>query len=199
MKKIFGNIELGYITEPKGQAPKFVDQVHGDRIVSLDCVPPSLEKADGVLTTKREFPISIFTADCLPLLFFSQKENTPIAAIHCGWRGALAQIAKNAVNKLSSPELEVMLGPCLLPCCFEVKEDFIQLFKEQGQRVDSYLEKRNEKLYFDIVKYTIETQLTGVTIHKDFVRCTYCSSPELPSYRRNRSTDPRIRSWITQH
>ena len=45
----------------------------------------------------------------------------------------------------------------------------------------------------------IETQLAsipGARIDTSALRCTKCSQPRLPSFRRNQSTDPNLRAWI---
>lgn len=199
MKKNLHSIEVGYQVEFKGDTPKLMEQVHGNRVLSLNGSPLKLEEADAVHTLVSEFPLSVFTADCIPLLFFTPDPRGPIAAAHCGWRGALSQIAKRVVDRCARGDLEVMFGPCILSCCFEVKEDFLLRFENEGQNTTPHLERRGEKKYFDLVNYVIQTQLNGVKIHRDFLCCTKCSSPPLPSYRRDGKTDPRIRSWIINH
>lgn len=198
MRLSFGNIEVGFGVEPKGQTPKLMNQVHGNGLVTLNELPVTPEDADGVLTDTANFPLSVFTADCIPLLFFSRQEESKIAAVHCGWRGALAKIASKTVVQLKSTTTEVAIGPAILQCCFEVKDDLISQFESKGMKLGSYLEKRNGNIYFDLIGFTIHTQLRDAKIHTDMVRCTKCSEPRLPSYRRDKSTDPRIRSWIVK-
>jgi YfiH family protein len=189
------HISFGFVIEPKSKTRPLFEQVHGTEILELTEWPQKPVKADGAITTIAGLEIFAFSADCLPLLFFSEENTGPIAAIHCGWRGARAGIASEAVRKLRCESIHVVLGPCLMNCCFEVKQDFIDSF---GGSKD-YIEIRDEKTYFRLPDFVREIHLNQIPdsrIHREHLKCTYCSDPPLPSYRRNKGTDPRIRSWI---
>ena len=198
MKKIaLQNVEYGYAIEPKGQMPKLINQVHGGSIIetnSLSIIPD----ADGILTKLANNPVYVFTADCIPILLYSTDVNEPVMAIHCGWRGALNRIALFGINQFSRGMVTAILGPSIRSCCFEVKQDLISAFHNADQDVGPYLKKRGDRTYLDLVHFVAETQLKGAHIDADWNTCTYCSSPPLPSYRRNKATDPHIRSWISK-
>lgn len=196
MKKSFGPIECGYEIEVKGASPKWINQVHGGTIVPLT---NSVPEADGIYTLEKHKPVHVFTADCTPLLFFSLEPNTPVIAVHSGWRGALNRIGQKALSFFGNSKAEVVVGPSILKCCFEVKEDLIETFQKEGHAIQPFLEKRDGKTYFDLVGFVIETQLKDVKVHREWSRCTYCSAPTLPSYRRNKSTDPQLRNWIVKN
>src|SRR4051812_40284244 len=124
------NVKYGFVVEPKGSTPSLIEQVHGNELIevsgnagleALELHPP---QADGLFTSHPETSLHIFTADCLPILFYSHKM---IAAVHCGWRGALRGIAAKTL-KLFSKNVTVVFGPSILPCCFEVKADFVAEF-----------------------------------------------------------------------
>lgn len=202
------HIEYGFQSEPKGLTLPLYKQVHGNRIIevtksNLDSLYRMPQEADGALTYLTATALSVFTADCLPLLFYTDDPTGPIATIHCGWRGALHNIAKTIPEHCSiySNQLNVILGPCLGPCCFEVKQDFIETFHGQGIDIHRYLIPRGDKLFFHLSEFVINEQLgfiDSTRINKTELRCTYCSMPELPSFRRNKSTNPRIRGWISK-
>lgn len=201
------NVRYGFIVEAKALTRPLVDQVHGAEVVevtgpetreTLLKMPP---KADGVYTTERSLELYVFSADCLPLLFFSSSEQGAIAAVHCGWRGALRGIPSAALQKLKNGpgDLHVVFGPSILGCCFEVKEDFVREFLTAGKKVEPYLERSRGRMFFDLPRYVREEELRDIPeerIHMDENRCTYCTAPPLPSFRRNGGTDPRIRAWI---
>ena len=74
-------------------------------------------------------------------------------------------------------------------------------FKEKGNLIAPYLSSRDNKTFFSLSSFVIKEQLKFIKpeyIHTADLRCTFCSSPQLPSYRRNKTTDPRIRGWISK-
>lgn len=203
------NIDYGFISEPKGLTRPLYQQVHGNALIQINekDLPHLYEsppKADGAITFDRGVKLSVFTADCIPLLFFTEKDSGPIATIHCGWRGAQQSIISSLEDLWSDylGTIHVIIGPCLEPCCFEVKEDLISAFSEHGHDISAYLEKREGKYFFQLSRFVIEQQLKFIDpshIHTQHLRCTFCSEPQLPSYRRNKSTDPRIKGWIRKN
>lgn len=194
-------IEYGFAVEPKGITSALVKQVHGNNWVEFS-LQKARPEADAVWTNKVNVPIHIFTADCLPVLLYSKNPRSPfIAAVHCGWRGALSKIVQVGLQRFRPllPELYAILGPCIRPCCFQVKEDFIQKFEEKGHTIDKFLQESNGRLYFDLPTFVIETQLNGLLKENIDISenlCTVCSAQKLPSFRRSGGTDPHIRAWI---
>ena len=192
------NIEYGFEVEPRGTTFPLFKQVHGSHLVERDSSAGKEEEADGAFTFRQHFTLSVFTADCIPLLFFTEDPYDPIAAIHCGWKGAKDHIALKTMDKLfSKTKTHVAIGPAILKCCFEVRDDLVQAFKTGDQKIDPFLEKRGGKIFFDLLQFVKDTQLKRVeSFHEELVRCTHCSKPTLPSYRRDHDTNPNIRSWI---
>lgn len=193
-------VSFGFNAEAKGDTPSLCQQVHGNTFVWQETLGGNIPEADAVLTREPGRSIHIFTADCLPVLFFAD-EGAPLAAIHSGWRGAMRGVVKAALTEFqkNSPSVNVVLGPCLLSCCFEVQEDFIQTFEAARGSIDRYLSQRDGKRYFELPAFVRENELSDVPaerIDTRHLRCTRCSQPELPSYRRNGNTATRIKAWI---
>ncbi len=196
-------INYGFEFEKRGQSPALIEQTHGNTAVLAwhENPPPNpLPIADAIYISKPDYPIYIFTADCLPVLMHGSSPDDPIAAIHCGWRGALAQIVTKTRDAIKIPpeRLRAILGPCIRACCFEVKSDFIEAFQTRGYSINRYLDRRNLKDYFDLSRWVIDTQLANISptgITQDG-RCTVCHADRMPSFRRDKTTDPRIRAWI---
>jgi len=191
------HLTYGFSIERKGLTPPLVKQVHGSQIVEI---PAPLRDGDGVLSRHGLEPIYVFTADCLPVLLASEDPQGPIAALHAGWRGARAGIVGKGIQALTgSGPVHAILGPCILACCFEVKEDFIAAFTETRGDISPFLEDRQGRWYFDLPRFVVERELSELApalVHREALECTFCSPRRLPSYRRNKETDPRIRSWI---
>ena len=99
-----------------------VQQVHEISVLEVDSQSAetlALVDADG-LWTAGDRPVGIRVADCAPLLFVSAVESRAraVAAVHAGWRGAVAGIVGTATSMLEqagfAPEsLWVAIGPTI--------------------------------------------------------------------------------------
>jgi YfiH family protein len=193
-------IDLGYTVEEKGKSTALVEQVHSNRVVKYK--PGTfLPKADGIWTDTTDRALYVFTADCIPFLIYGSGPTDPIAAIHCGWRSALSGVVHNArtTTDITRERTRVWVGPSIGPCCFEVREDFLTLFRNHETKSYPFTTHENGKYFFDLVGWVMASQMKDLSqaqIDKHNWRCTRCSKPSLPSYRRTGNTDPRIKSWV---
>ncbi len=93
------------------------------------------ESADGLVTNEKNVCLSVFGADCVPLVLYDPVENV-ISSAHAGWRGTVSDIAGNAVRKMNSdygsrPEnIVCVLGPSICGNCYEISEDVAVEFAE---------------------------------------------------------------------
>ncbi len=197
-------LQFGFEAEAKGVTPAWFKQVHGARVENLDgreLSPEAPPEADAGVTRDTDQSIHVFTADCVPVLLWSDVGDRPIAAAHAGWRGTLAGVVRQTVRAMDvNPRtVRAILGPCIGLCCFEVKDDFIAAFANAGRPIEDYLLQRQDRTYCDLVSFIVDKELEALSsgaFDTTRVRCTVCSEPQLPSYRRNGQADPRIRSWI---
>lgn len=86
-------------------------------------------EADGLVTNVPGLALICFTADCVPVLLCDDAHGV-IAAVHCGWCSSVADILKNAVEKMcalgAQPEcICAAVGPAIGECCFEVGAEVI--------------------------------------------------------------------------
>lgn len=163
-----------------------VQQVHLTRCIVIaegDTLPSTTERADGIITNRRDLLLGVSVADCLPLFVVSR---CGVALLHAGWRGVLGGILPLAMQRLQSAfgpepgELELLIGPGIGPCCFEVSPAVGTLFPLDC-RTD-----RQGKLYVDLPAVVMDQWQHaggGAVVRLD--RCTSCSSPALHSYRRD--------------
>lgn len=102
------------------QAPAWIHQVHGRRVVELpgDEVHPD---ADACWTRQRGVVCAVQAADCLPVLFCDDAGSV-VAAAHAGWRGLAGGVLEATVAALPVPASSLMawLGPAIGPEAFEV-------------------------------------------------------------------------------
>lgn len=116
-------------------------QVHGNNVHIATAAdlrpaygPGELIEADGYVTKDKGIALAIFIADCVPVLL-EDKVSGVIGAVHCGWRPTVADILKNAVDKMVSlgarpDNICVAIGPAIDKCCFEVGGEVIEAVKQ---------------------------------------------------------------------
>jgi len=106
-------------------------------------------KGDALLTDQKGILLSVRTADCLPVLLVDPK-HPAVAAIHAGWRGALARIVEKTVGEMcrvfdSDPRsLLAVLGPSIRVCCYEVGQEVEEAFQGRFPNADKFFRKRPE-------------------------------------------------------
>ena len=99
-------------------APRWLDQVHGTRILRVD--DQQAGSADGAVTATPGVVLAVLTADCLPVLFAS-RDGRRVGVAHAGWRGLAAGVLAAAVSELESGgDLMAWLGPAIGTAAFEV-------------------------------------------------------------------------------
>ena len=77
-------------------------QTHSANVATItdpDNIPP-LTDTDALVTNLPRTPLLIHTADCVPIILHDPHTHT-IAAIHAGWRGAIADITTHTVNAMT--------------------------------------------------------------------------------------------------
>jgi YfiH family protein len=205
MTKTFFGVEVGYDIEKKGDSLPFFQQVHGKTVLELK---PSSQAPDSISIPEADAGIAylplqsvwVYTADCFPILFFTEDPMGPIAAAHAGWRGIKQGIVKETLLSFSSQSrVHVAIGPAIGKCCFSVRNDFIEEWESASLSPQRFCEKSGDRIFFDLWTFLRQRDLASIPddrIHLDLFRCTACSSPALPSFRREKSANPRIRSWI---
>lgn len=99
-------------------------QVHGADVVQVTAQAGRTIEADGLWTRDRGAVVSVLVADCVPILI-ADREGSLVAAVHAGWRGTAAHIAKVMVKRLQDAgvapgQLVAAIGPAISQESFEV-------------------------------------------------------------------------------
>ncbi|MDX1562711.1 MAG: peptidoglycan editing factor PgeF [Gammaproteobacteria bacterium] len=107
--------------------PRWLEQVHGSRILRLD--RGETGAADGAVTLEPGVICAVMTADCLPVLL-CDRSGTAIGVAHAGWRGLAAGVLAAAVAAMPvrSKDLLVWLGPAISQPSFEVGDEVREAF-----------------------------------------------------------------------
>jgi YfiH family protein len=149
----------------------FLKQIHSATIIDIDS--DRTRTGDGLLTKKRKC-LGIKVADCLPVYLFS---NEQICIIHCGWRGIIKGIVKNAKRMMR--DFHYALGPSIGPCCYRVQQDVVSLYaKEYGKSIIT----RDDQHFLDL-KSAVRQDLGDETLVASLDLCTYCHPEYFYSHR----------------
>lgn len=134
-------------TPSNGMTPGFrapavfisVKQVHGTDVLIVDrpvheghCFEGGW---DALITDQPGVAVTVRTADCVPVLLHDPVHRV-VAAIHAGWRGAVAGIVPKTVTLLAhrfgsrAASLRMAVGPSAGSCCYEVDEPVLVKLRE---------------------------------------------------------------------
>ncbi|MCL2013123.1 MAG: peptidoglycan editing factor PgeF [Cystobacterineae bacterium] len=181
-------------------------QVHGVEIKKAEGLKAGvlscLGEGDGVWTEQPGVVVAVQTADCVPILMKDGRRRR-VAAVHAGRRGvwgriAWAQLEVWLKEGSALEDIEVVLGPCIGPCCYEVDEEMAASFAQRwGMEVLSQ-GKNTLKPTFHLAK-ALEVDLLGFGLLPSQVErsplCTFCDS-RFHSYRREQGKAGRQLSWV---
>ncbi len=181
-------------------APRWLIQVHGNRVVELDsdefsAGPP---RADAVLADRPGSICAVRTADCLPVLFCS-RDGRRIAAAHAGWRGLAAGILEQTVMALGSnpSELLAWFGPAISQAAFEVGSEVRAAFLARDRAAEVAFVANDRGRWQADLGLLARQQLhtAGVTAIYGGEHCTFAEANRFFSYRRDGETG-RLVSFI---
>ena len=178
-------------------------QVHDVRVAVIDdpeVNPDMLDGYDAMITNLSGTAIGVRTADCIPILLYDPV-NKAAAAVHSGWRGTVAKILRNVINKMSSTygtepsDLLAVIGPGICADCFQVGEEVALNFKEAGFDINSIWSFRGPKNGADMsgghhidLKEACRQTLTDCGVKKENIQisdlCTYEDNHLLYSARK---------------
>lgn len=106
-------------------------QVHGTRIVDVYDTAQVCGEADGFYTSHPGILLTVFSADCLPVIF-SRKDGRSVGVVHAGWRGLKAGIIEKMAERINQDgdvaDWLVSIGPAARACCYEVSQELVDEF-----------------------------------------------------------------------
>jgi len=152
------------------------------------------QNCDALVTKEKRTALTVFSADCLSIFLYDFK-NKALGLIHAGWRSTKEKILYKTIKfmydnfKTEPKNLYVAFGPAIRKCCYEVGDEFKNLFPQR------YIYKRKNKLYFDLVGINRD-ELISFGVNKknisDCLLCTSCNNDILFSYRKEGKNCGRI-------
>ncbi len=156
---------------------------------------------DAVVSNAEHVLAGVKTADCVPLLIGDSKTRS-FAAVHAGWRGTLAEVARVAVRRMKDeygarPEnLRVAIGASAGPCCYEVGADVIDAFMSKFPAAERLFTATSPNhALIDLLSANrdqlVAEGVTGDRIHIAPL-CTICRNDLFFSYRKEKKLQGKV-------
>jgi hypothetical protein len=177
------------------QALATVQQEHTTTVVVIDDAwtaeaPPVV--ADAMVTNRPGVALGILTADCAPVLLADPRANI-IAAVHAGWRGALAGVLDNTVAAMvklgaKPSRIAAAVGPCIAHRSYEVGPEFPAAFLADDPDNHFFFAPavREGHFYFDLPGFIARRLAKIAVIDVARTPCdTYREEGRFFSYRRS--------------
>jgi YfiH family protein len=167
-------------------------QVHGTGVLEIDASgePESIAalEGDALIARSEGVAVAARTADCVPVLI-AHPQSGHVAAVHAGWRGAVAGVVPRAVQALSHDpgELVVAIGPHIRVGAFEIGEDVAQEI-EMAARGRAVVDRASAKPHGDLAALvTLQLRDEGVPLDAidDVGGCTHSDAAHFFSHRRD--------------
>jgi YfiH family protein len=174
-------------------------QVSGGTVQRVDA-PGVYPATDALFSSNRGTILSVLTADCSPVLFWSE-EKPMWGAVHSGWQGSelniLGQTLSQALVEFEIPAASIymVIGPGLSEQNFEVGPEFESKFSDKYLRIKA----GTGKFYFDNNGFLRDTAMEiGVPAAQIEILpfCSYDDEALFYSHRRDQGQTGRMISVI---
>ena len=174
----------------------FTKQVHGDTVNAAEprhrgngFKYPSVWECDALITDCEGLALTVFWADCIPILLYD-PEARAIGAVHAGWRGtASANVIKAAaemVKRYGCENIRAAIGPGIGACCFETRYDVVKAMRSVFGELPEYIVHSGGGRYNIDLKGINAWLLrrAGIAYIDVSPLCTCCLDEEFFSHRR---------------
>ncbi len=186
-----------------------VKQVHGTEVLVLDRPLRPNETFpggwDALVTDQPRLLLTVRTADCVPVLMHDPDRGV-VAAVHVGWRGAVAGIVPKTVTVLrrrfasKAASLRIGIGPSIGVCCYEVDEPVLERVRACRHDWRSVVKNARPGRAMLDLRAMIHRQLLSAGVAEEQIRtveaCTACDPERFYSYRRDGTVDGTMVSGI---
>ncbi len=174
-----------------------VKQVHGTDALVVDRPVEEGDRFEGgwdaLVTNQPGLMVTVRTADCVPVLLHDPVRRV-VAAVHAGWRGAVAGIVPKTVALLVNrfgttvKDVRMAIGPSAGSCCYEVDEPVLRRLRDVFPEWQSVVSPVNsEKAHFNLRAF-VRAQAMAEGLEAERIAtadaCTICQPDVFFSYRR---------------
>lgn len=170
-------------------------QIHDNKVYVANAAIIT-EGYDALITNQPNVFLAISIADCTPILIYDTK-NKAVAAIHAGWKGTVAEIVTNTLQKMqetygtNGSDCKAYIGACIGYTNFEVGEEVAQHFDAAFKRFD----EQKQKWFVDLKSTNKKQLLDFGLIDGNIEVSSYCTVKDenlFFSHRRDKGLSGRM-------
>jgi hypothetical protein len=156
-------------------------------------------RADAIVTDDPACVAAVRTADCAAVLMAS-ADGRVVAAVHAGWRGAVAGVVLEALAAVrflagEGGPVSAAIGPCISADAFEVGREVAEAFDRAGTGL-TRPHADPSKAWADLPGL-LAMQLRSAGVDAEDLRLCTVGRPDLFfSHRRDRGVTGRLAAFI---
>jgi hypothetical protein len=141
-------------------------------------------EGDAVVSARAGVLCGVLAADCAPVLIADGTARV-VAAVHAGWRGALAGVVEAAVAAMverggSPRRMVAAVGPCIAQASYEVGADFMAQFtgRDDDHRRFFTPGATAEKRQFDLPGFVLSRLAAAGVASREWVGHDTCAEEQ---------------------
>ena len=171
-------------------------QIHSDIVRTVTrkdcsgCFHRDYPECDALITNDPGVALTVFTADCTPLLFHDPATGA-VGAAHAGWKGTAQNIGGKTVEAMvrdfgcDPANIRAAIGPNVGFCHFETDADVPEaLLETYGEEIRPFIRASGQKYYVNLKEVNaLALRRAGVQHIEISEDCTMCSPDRFWSHR----------------
>ena len=171
-------------------------QIHSDivQVVGREdcngCLHRNYPECDALVTNTPGVALTVFTADCTPILLHDPVTGA-VGAAHAGWRGTASAIGAKAVETMcrefgsKAEDIRAAIGPNIGACHFETDADVPEaMIAAFGDEVLPFIRQEDSKYYVNLKEINaLILRRAGVRHIEISTDCTMCQPDRFWSHR----------------
>ncbi|MEO8926992.1 MAG: peptidoglycan editing factor PgeF [Caulobacteraceae bacterium] len=160
-------------------------QIHSARVLTADRPwGDERPRGDGAVAARPGLICGALAADCAPVLI-ADGEARVVAAVHAGWRGALAGVVEAAVEAMTvlgadPARMVAAVGPCIGQASYEVGLEFLGAFEAASPGAGRFFlaGASADKRQFDLPAYVLSRLRGAGVAHCEWIGADTCGEAE---------------------
>ena len=182
-----------------GDAVCWLNQIHGVEAVEgkVGIVP----EADAHWTEARNLPLTVLTADCLPVVLMATDASC-VGIAHAGWRGLAAGVLESLLSAMPAEpaSMTAWLGPAISAAAYEVGPEVKTTFEQHcdEESGDCFQSSHRQGYWMADLPALARLRLSraGVPVISGGGRCTNGEPEHFFSHRREGPTTGRMATLV---
>lgn len=160
-------------------------QIHSCTVVAAAEPWRQRPEADGVTTRTPRLVCAALSADCAPILL-ADPDARVVAAIHAGWKGALAGVVEAGVEAMralgaEASRMVAAIGPCIGPLSYEVGSEMPERFQAEMAGSERFFHPgaASGKRLFDLPGFVLDRLRRSGVEQAEWIGRDTLAEPEL--------------------